>query len=110
MSQTKGERPAHHANDTATSFQNPWPPKSLLASKQVFSQFPLALARRIEGTHIKTVEVVKPDFAKTVPDEGVIKATWLGHAVRSRDLVDTLCLHTISSPGLYGTIPESRRP
>ncbi|KAJ3540117.1 hypothetical protein NM688_g6271 [Phlebia brevispora] len=71
--------PSHHADDSATSFQNPWPPKSLLASHQVFSQFPLALAKRIEG-EVKSVKVVRPDFARDVSDEGVIKATWLGHA------------------------------
>ncbi|KAF7793291.1 hypothetical protein EIP86_004402 [Pleurotus ostreatoroseus] len=72
--------PDHHANDSANSFRNPWPPKSLLASHQVFSQFPIALAKRIEGYHIKDVKVISPDFARDAPDEGVIKATWLGHA------------------------------
>ena len=73
--------PDHHANDSANSFRNPWPPKSLLASHQVFSQFPIALAKRIEGYHIKDVKAISPDFARDAPDEGVIKATWLGHAV-----------------------------
>ena len=77
----------HHANKTASSFQNPWAPKSLLASKQVFSQFPLALARRIEGENIRNVEVVAPDFHQGVPDEDVIKATWLGHAVSTSMVV-----------------------
>ena len=76
------EPPAHHADHSRTSFQNPWPPKSLLASRQVFSQFPIALAKRIEGYHIKTVKTIRPDFGRGSPDEGVIKATWVGHAVR----------------------------
>ena len=77
--------PPHHTNDSATAFQNPWEAKSLLASRQLFSQFPLALANRIEEQrlHVKQVTVVKPDFGSSTSDVGVIKVTWLGHAVCS---------------------------
>ena len=37
--------PAHHANANATAFQNTWPPKLLLASRQVLAQFPLRASR-----------------------------------------------------------------
>jgi N-acyl-phosphatidylethanolamine-hydrolysing phospholipase D len=77
------ERPAHHVNDSATSFQNPWvKPKSLLASGQVLSQFPLAFARRLEDHPAKPVQVVRPDFGGDVPSSDALRATWLGHAVR----------------------------
>ncbi|KAI0684086.1 beta-lactamase superfamily domain-containing protein [Cytidiella melzeri] len=74
--------PAHHANDSATAFQNPWEVQSLLASKQVLYQFPLALAKRVEEERhrMKQVKVVQPDFGRDTNDEGVIKATWVGHA------------------------------
>ncbi|KAI0340000.1 Metallo-hydrolase/oxidoreductase [Trametopsis cervina] len=74
--------PSHHANDSATAFQNPWAVKSLLASKQILSQFPIALAKRVDElrTHRRPIEVVKPDFGVETADEGVIKATWVGHA------------------------------
>ena len=85
------EPPAHHANHSGTSFRNPWPPKSLLASRQVFSQFPLALAKRVEGCDIKLVATVQPDFGHGLSDEGVIKATWLGHAVRTTAKYEAQC-------------------
>lgn len=74
--------PAHHANSSASAFQNPWPPRSLLASKQVFSQFPLALAKQLEEYKVTPTKVRRPDFGHGEPDEDAVKATWLGHAVR----------------------------
>lgn len=90
--------PAHHANDSATAFQNPWEVKSLLASKQVLSQFPLALAKRVEEQrgHVKQVHVVKPDFGSDTTDEEVIKVTWVGHAVRSYGLYSIYALTFLS--------------
>ncbi|PSR75345.1 hypothetical protein PHLCEN_2v9208 [Hermanssonia centrifuga] len=87
--------PSHHANDSATAFLNPWAAKSLLASRQVFSQFPLALAKRIEGYPIKQVKVITPDFGQSVPEDDVLKATWLGHAVSilSERLSNTISTH-----------------
>ncbi|THG97962.1 hypothetical protein EW026_g4150 [Hermanssonia centrifuga] len=35
---------------------------------------------RIEGYPIKQVKVITPDFGQSVPEEDVLKATWLGHA------------------------------
>jgi hypothetical protein len=80
--------PPHHVNSTATSFQNPWEAKSLLASKQLLSQFPFALAKRVEElrANAKQVKVVKPRFSDNESESGVseIKATWVGHAVCCR--------------------------
>jgi hypothetical protein len=82
MRQNSRERPAHHANDQGTAFQNPWvKPKSLLASGQVLAQFPLAFERELEVHHITPVRVVEPDFGGPIPRVDAIKATWLGHAV-----------------------------
>lgn len=118
--------PSHHANDSATAFQNPWAVKSLLASKQILSQFPIALAKRVDElrTHRRPIEVVKPDFGVATADEGVIKATWVGHAVSIYSIF-TLLKHyintsmltshrvswsncrkpTLSSPSAYYLIP-----
>jgi N-acyl-phosphatidylethanolamine-hydrolysing phospholipase D len=77
-------KPAHHVNSEATGFRNPWvQPKSLLESGQViWNKFPLEWARRLHDHPAEQVRVVKPDFGKDSPDEGRVKATWLGHAVR----------------------------
>lgn len=98
--------PAHHANGSATAFQNPWPPKSLLASRQVFSQFPLALAKRIEGYDIKRIRVVKPDFGEGSPDEGRIKATWLGHAVSTTGICAREISYRTTCQGFMVQLPK----
>ena len=56
-----------------------------MASGQVLSQFPLAFARRFEGHPAEPIQVVKPTFGAEAFDASVIKATWLGHAVRRSD-------------------------
>jgi hypothetical protein len=82
------QRPAHHANDAGTAFQNPWmQPKGLLASGQVLSQFPIAFARRLEDHPMKPISVVRPDFGGDVLTTDAIRATWLGHAVRDNHAV-----------------------
>ncbi|KAF8580254.1 Metallo-hydrolase/oxidoreductase, partial [Ramaria rubella] len=74
-------RPNHHANDSATSFRNPWDPsKGLLASGQVFSKFPIEWAKTLHDHPAKPCKLVKPDFGEHTSNEGVVKATWLGHA------------------------------
>jgi N-acyl-phosphatidylethanolamine-hydrolysing phospholipase D len=86
------EAPTHHANASASAFQNPWvQPKSLYESGQVLSQFPLAWARRLEDHPARPVKVVQPDFGRGSPDEGVVKATWVGHAVRDISTHATQC-------------------
>ncbi|TFK82222.1 Metallo-hydrolase/oxidoreductase [Polyporus arcularius HHB13444] len=58
-------------------------PKSLLESGQGLlaqGKFPLQLARRLHHHPTKHIKVVKPDFGIAEPDEGRVKATWLGHA------------------------------
>jgi N-acyl-phosphatidylethanolamine-hydrolysing phospholipase D len=79
------KRPDHHANKRGTAFRNPWlsQPKGLLASGQVFSQFPLAFAKRLERLDLEPIQTVKPTFATQTPEVDAIKATWLGHAVRT---------------------------
>src|SRR5882724_3324620 len=79
-------KPDHHANNTATSFRNPWEQsKGLLASGQAFSKFPFEWAKTFDDHPAKHCQVVNPDFGVHTPDEGVLKATWLGHAVRSEE-------------------------
>lgn len=93
------ERPAHHANDDETSFQNPWmKPKSLLASGQVLAQqFPIAFERELQAHHITPVRVVEPDFGGPLARSNSLKATWLGHAVRIYLYVHTAPTQTHSS-------------
>jgi len=76
-------RPSHHANSSASSFKNPWlQSKGLLESGQgIFNNFPLTLAKRLENHPALPVKVIEPDWGKDKPDEGRVKATWLGHAV-----------------------------
>jgi UDP-N-acetylenolpyruvoylglucosamine reductase len=85
MNDKAKKRPDHHANKRGTAFRNPWlsQPKGLLASGQVFSQFPLAFAKRLAGHDLEPVQAVKPTFATQAPEVDAIKATWLGHAVRT---------------------------
>jgi N-acyl-phosphatidylethanolamine-hydrolysing phospholipase D len=76
-------RPSHHANSSASSFKNPWvQSKSLLESGQgLFYNFPLTLAKRLHDHPAVPVKVIEPDWGNDEPDEGRVKATWLGHAV-----------------------------
>lgn len=108
--------PSHHANDSATAFQNPWEAKSLLSSGQIFSQFPLALANRVEELrgHVKQVTVVKPDFSSSASDVEVIKVTWLGHAVCTMHTTlfqsnDHPCIFCHTHVGISCPATEGRR-
>jgi N-acyl-phosphatidylethanolamine-hydrolysing phospholipase D len=86
-------RPPHHANSPASSFKNPWvQPKSLLESGQglLNNNFPLAFAKRLHDHPALPVEVIKPDWGKDEPDQGRVKATWLGHAVSQNKHGQTL--------------------
>ncbi|KAF8515692.1 Metallo-hydrolase/oxidoreductase [Hysterangium stoloniferum] len=79
-SQTSG-KPSHHADEGATSFRNPWgESKGLLASGQVFNRFPLEWEKSLHAHPAPRCKLVKPDFGRSTPDEGAVKATWLGHA------------------------------
>jgi hypothetical protein len=99
--QDTSSQPAHHASKTANSFQNPWmQPKGLLESGQVLSQFPLAFEKRLEASHITPTKVITPDFGGDKSSGEAIKATWLGHAVRSK--LSSLRLYADWDAGLYG--------
>ncbi|KAI0042728.1 Metallo-hydrolase/oxidoreductase [Auriscalpium vulgare] len=102
-------RPAHHADDTRTLFQNPWnivetdaaPPTGntgpqgrtvrraftlplpALPSLPAISDIPLEFARAHPAHPHPPVKVVKPDWGATKSSgrpEPSVKATWLGHA------------------------------
>lgn len=104
-SQRTSTRPAHHANNTATSFVNPWPSAGLPTLTEVFqSSFPFGWYNKDRlHSHSKSrkIKVVKPDWgrgsqrqpqaveaksstsaATTTSDRKPqsIITTWLGHA------------------------------
>jgi len=76
-------RPSHHANSSASLFKNPWvQPKSVLESgRGLFNNFPLALAKQLHDHPALPVKVIEPDWGEDEPNQGRVKATWLGHAV-----------------------------
>ena len=82
-------RPAHHTNDTKTSFQNPWPSAQKPTWPELLqAKFPLAwyedLAKKHPGT--KDVKVMAPDWGaadlkkRGLEREVCIVGTTLGHA------------------------------
>lgn len=80
---SSSHEPAHHTNESATGFRNPWDQsKGLLASGQVFTRFPFEWAKELHESSARPCKLVTPDFGAKAPDDGVLKATWLGHAVR----------------------------
>ncbi|KIJ36543.1 hypothetical protein M422DRAFT_261108 [Sphaerobolus stellatus SS14] len=81
--QTKSSKPSHHANETATSFLNPWSrSKGLLASGQVFNnfKFPFEWAKTLHDHPGELSVVRKPNFGRDIEGNSSIKGTWLGHA------------------------------
>ncbi|OBZ69735.1 N-acyl-phosphatidylethanolamine-hydrolyzing phospholipase D [Grifola frondosa] len=74
-------RPAHHANDTKSKFQNPWP--------SFRNQTPAQWANFFAGS-IRNAPAIPNDLSTQIPsvapnwginsDPTSIKATWLGHA------------------------------
>lgn len=103
--------PAHHANAKSTAFRNPWVhAKSLLESGQViFNRFPLEWARRLHDHPAKQIQVVDPDFGRSQPDEGRVKATWLGHAVSVPTIGSRKAALLMGREGVLRTISDSRR-
>jgi hypothetical protein len=94
--------PEHHANDTRTLFHNPWmvaestaaPPSN--STQSAASSYRAALSglrlpsislQRVGTSDTRPhppVKVVKPDWGNLANiSEPNVKATWLGHAVRS---------------------------
>lgn len=92
--------PFHHANDTRTSFKNPWdsalPPTLFeLASSPFPLSFSTANPTLLGHRHAKEVGVISPTWkARSDGGEGidskgkgsVIKGTWLGHAASFLEL------------------------
>ncbi|KAI1790388.1 N-acyl-phosphatidylethanolamine-hydrolyzing phospholipase D [Ganoderma leucocontextum] len=76
-----GAQPAHHANDSATYFQNPWPSfRPLPASRwlRFFVTSPLSLPSIPYDLSAQIPSQVPDWAAGSAPDS--VKATWLGHA------------------------------
>src|SRR5665213_3593288 len=85
----KPARPSHHANDSGTSFKNPWPSASAPTWAEFLQQsFPLGWYKDALHEHDKAyeVKVVSPDWGEaSVKERGLerdrcVVATWLGHA------------------------------
>jgi N-acyl-phosphatidylethanolamine-hydrolysing phospholipase D len=83
----KRKRPAHHANNSGTAFQNPWPSASTPTwGELVKLSFPLDWYSGDElPEHIVPIKVVKPDWGAALRKSrdsktDYIVATWLGHA------------------------------
>lgn len=92
-------RPAHYGDEAGTWFKNPWDvlnDEDAVESNSWFNltnlptlrtlaglEFPLQWARDYSGHILRPVKVVKPDFGRGKSNTGNIKATWLGHAVRT---------------------------
>ena len=102
-------RPSHHADSSASSFKNPWmQPKRLLESGQGFlNSFPLSFAKLLHDHPAQPVKVIAPDWGKDEPDEGRVKATWLGHAVSQNKVLDQAT--SMVPPGISGSTPSFRR-
>jgi N-acyl-phosphatidylethanolamine-hydrolysing phospholipase D len=83
----KRKRPAHHANNSGTAFQNPWPSASLPTWGELLKvSFPLNWYNSDPlPDYLKPVEVVEPDWGVPLlkareSQSDCIVATWLGHA------------------------------
>ncbi|KAH8114286.1 Metallo-hydrolase/oxidoreductase [Phellopilus nigrolimitatus] len=90
-------RPAHHADDSATLFQNPWQtpeePAGDLNTRSsssstnwlwglpaLLGNIPIEWAKDLAGHNQSLINVVKPDFDASDTSKDAVKATWLGHA------------------------------
>lgn len=86
----KPPRPAHHANDIGTAFQNPWDSATAPSWTELLykKSFPLEWYRDGFTGHAKArkLDVVVPDWGKSacklrgLQKEKCIVGTWLGHA------------------------------
>jgi len=85
----KVKRPAHHANDSATAFKNPWPSASTPTWGELLKlSFPLGwYPSHPPSEQILPVKVVMPDWGAPALQQRTeeskskcIVATWLGHA------------------------------
>jgi N-acyl-phosphatidylethanolamine-hydrolysing phospholipase D len=82
------KRPAHHANNTASAFKNPWPSGDAPTWNELFQlSFPFSWYPSLHHHHHDhDVTVVRPDWGKSsLESKGLKKSdsiigTWLGHA------------------------------
>jgi N-acyl-phosphatidylethanolamine-hydrolysing phospholipase D len=88
-STAKGDRPAHHANDSGTAFINPWPSAEKASYVELLQgSFPLGWYGTNLPSHerARDIKVVVPDWGEaTLKERGLdrekcIVGTWLGHA------------------------------
>jgi N-acyl-phosphatidylethanolamine-hydrolysing phospholipase D len=85
---TSLKRPAHHANNTATAFKNPWPSADAPTWNELFQlSFPVSWYPSLHHhQHAHDIKVVRPDWGKSsLEKKGLRKCdsiigTWLGHA------------------------------
>lgn len=103
-------RPSHHANSSVSLFKNPWvEPKGLLESGQgILNNFPLAFAKLLHDHPALPVKVIKPDWGEDEPNEGRVKATWLGHAV-SQTGTPFKAINPNGSSGVPGSTSGTRQ-
>ena len=86
---TSSPRPSHHANNSATSFINPWPSAGAPTWAELLNvSFPFGWYQEALRNHPKArdVKVVQPDWGRASLKKGgldrtkSIVGTWLGHA------------------------------
>jgi hypothetical protein len=106
--QSQSQRPPHHANASRSLFQNPWTLAETTLGTSTSTYWPAGLnlstiftfvtnpgvsLARVRNSEIHPhppVKVVKPDWgyststSAAASSEPNIRATWLGHAVRSQ--------------------------
>ncbi|KAL7411469.1 beta-lactamase superfamily domain-containing protein [Mrakia frigida] len=82
-SSTGGERPSHHANDSATKFKNPWDSWRDAGA----SEIPKVMFQQARAPALPAPEALKalipvqtPDFGASLKNVDGVIVTWLGHA------------------------------
>ncbi|KAF7981423.1 hypothetical protein HWV62_33413 [Athelia sp. TMB] len=71
-------RPAHHLNDSKSSFVNPWPQAAWPAVSSLFA-LPFVRSDPLGGD-VEPIKTVTPDWSAYAQHEDGIRFTWLGHA------------------------------
>jgi N-acyl-phosphatidylethanolamine-hydrolysing phospholipase D len=85
---SSAKRPAHHANNSATAFKNPWPSAEAPTWNELFQlSFPFSWYPSLHHhQHAHDIKVVRPDWgksnleAKSLNKSDSVIGTWLGHA------------------------------
>ncbi|KUJ12962.1 Metallo-hydrolase/oxidoreductase [Mollisia scopiformis] len=122
-SRSSKPRPAHHANNSATLFRNPWPS----AEKPTWSELltisnPLSWYNNHDlhkDERAREIKVVQPDWGISSPknrglkQENCIVGTWLGHAGVMVELpLEGVRNASMSraSTGSWPSLPTQRKP